>query len=359
MRTLNLQLQLSLLGGCLLLGGAQVSSAQSDAQSKLFELFGNEVVARGEGFEIKRGSLDESVVTIRSSAAGRGNTIGPEAAQRLEREVLRRLINIELLKLRATDDDRANGRQEAEKRIATLVERAGSDEAMARQLKAVGLTPERLKAKLIEEAIAEKVLERELNIQISDEQIKAFYDENPARFEQPEMVRAAHILLSTRDLATNSELSTEEKEAKLRKIESLLARARNGADFAELAVEYSEDANSKDTGGEYTFPRGRMAPQFEAAAFSLAPGKISDVVTTQYGYHIIKVYEQLPAKTLELDDKVSGEVRNFLKAQETQKQMQPLMEKFMVESKVVILDDRLKPQPGDNPVPAGQTPREN
>jgi parvulin-like peptidyl-prolyl isomerase len=353
-RTLNLQL--CLLGGGLLLGAAHVSWAQTDAQSKLFALFGNEVIARGEGFEIKRGVLDESVVTIRSSAAGSGNTIGPEATQRLEREVLRRLINIELLTQRATEEDRAKGKQEADSRIAKLLERAGSEEAMARQLKAVGLTPERLKAKLTEEAIAEKVLERELNIQISDEQVRKYYEENPARFEQPEMVRAAHILLTTRDPATNSELSATEKEAKLRKIESLLARARNGADFAELAVEFSDDIASKDRGGEYTFPRGRMAPTFEAAAFSLAPGKISDVVTTQYGYHIIKVYEQIPAKTLPLDDKVTEEVRNFLKTQETQKQMQPLMEKFMAESKVVILDESLKPQPGDNPVPTEPAP---
>ena len=92
-------------------GGAQ---AQSAAQDKLDALFGSDIVARGDGFEIKRSTLDESVVTIRSSAAGRGNDISPVAMQRIEREVLRRLINIELLTQRATDADRAEARTKSE-----------------------------------------------------------------------------------------------------------------------------------------------------------------------------------------------------------------------------------------------------
>jgi parvulin-like peptidyl-prolyl isomerase len=161
------------------------------------------------------------------------------------------------------------------------------------------------------------------------------------------MVRAAHILLSTRDPLTNRELSTEQKEAKRRQIDGLLKRARAGENFAELATEYSEDPGSKDKGGEYTFPRGRMVPEFEAAAFSLSAGQISDVITTSFGYHIIKVYEKMPASTVPLDEKVQEEVRNFLKGRELQKQMEPFMERLSQESNVVILDERLKPQPGD------------
>lgn len=327
------------------------TNAQTNAQAKLDALFGNKVVAKGDGFEIKQNALDDSLVTIRASAAGKGSDISPQTMERLEREVLRRLINIALLMQLATDDDRAKGKEEADKRIQLLTERAGSDEAMERQLKAVGLTPDRLRAKLVEEATAEAVLERKLNIQITDEQVKEYYDENPARFEKPEMVRAAHILLSTRDPVTHQELSPEAKEEKLRKIQSLLKRARQGEDFAELAVQYSEDPGSKDKGGEYTFPRGRMVPEFEAVAFSLAPGQISDVVTTAFGYHIIKVYEKIPATTVPLDDSVKTNVRDFLKNRELQKQMGSFMDALMKEKHVEILDERLKPLPEDNPVP--------
>lgn len=344
----------SLLCAVITLAGAALSSAQSDAQSKLDALFGNEVIARGEGFEIKRSTLDKSVVTIRSSAAARGGNISPQAIGRLEREVLRRLINIALLTQLATDEDRAKGQAEAETRIEYLRDRAGSEEAMLRQLKASGLTLDELRSRLIEEATGEAVLRRELNVEITDEQVQEFYDENPARFEKPEMVRAAHILLRTQDPFTNQELSAEVREEKLHRIESLLRRAREGADFAELAVEYSEDTASRDRGGEYTFPRGKMPPAFEAAAFSLAPGQVSDVITTGLGYHIVKVYEKIPATTVALDDAVKAEVRKFLENQEIQKQMEPFMQRLMKEKNVEILDEGLKPQPGDTPTRSDQ-----
>jgi len=325
--------------------------AQSTAQDKLAALFGNDVIAKGEGFEIKQSALDESVVTIRASAAGRGNDISPAATGRLEREVLRRLINIKLLMARATDADRTDGKEKADERIALLTERAGSEQAMERQLKAVGLTLDRLRAKLTEEATSEVVLQRELNITITDAEVKAYYDDNPARFEKPEMVRAAHILKTTVDPATGEELSPDGKEAKRRRIDALLKRARQGEDFAKLAEESSEDPGSKANGGEYTFPRGRMAPKFEAAAFALAPGQISDVITTKFGYHIIKVYERIPATTVELDEKVTDEVRAFLNSQKLSEQMEPFMKTLTAEANVQILVERLKPQPGDNPAP--------
>lgn len=343
-----------LLCGLILLLATAGTYGQTNAQAKLDALFGNKVVAKGDGFEIKQSALDESLVTIRSSAAAKGNDISPQTMDRLEREVLQRLINIDLLLQLATDQDRSNGTAQAEQRIQLLTQRAGSEEAMQRQLKSVGLTLDRLRTKLTEEATAQAVLERELNIQITDEQVKQYYDENPARFEKPEMVRVAHILLSTRDPVTNQELSPDAKEAKRREIESLLKRARQGEDFAELAVKYSEDPGSKDKGGEYTFPRGRMVPEFEAAAFSLSPGQISDVVTTAFGYHIIKLYEKIPATVMPLDDELTAQVREFLSNRELQKQMGPFMEKLAKEKHVQILDERLKAQPDDDALPADE-----
>jgi peptidyl-prolyl cis-trans isomerase C len=315
------------------------------------------MVARGDGFEIDRATLDQSLVTIRGSAAGQGRSFSPAEQKRMEREVLRRLINIELLGMRATDDDRAKGREKAEERIQSLIDRAGSTNAMARQLKAVGLTEERLRVRLIEESTSEAVLERELNIEITDEQVKAFYDENPAEFEQPEKVRLAHILLLTRDPITRRELPPEEKEAKLRKIESLQKRARRGEDFAELAVEFSEDRTSRENGGEYTLSRGQVegVPEFAAAAFSLSAGQVSDVITSQAGYHVVKVYEKIPAAMLELDEELTARIRQSLEGRELAKQMVPFMDALMKEYNVEILDDDLKPPPGDAVSPGANT----
>jgi len=326
-----------------LLSAVLPAPGQSSSTDKLRELFGNEVIARGDGFEIKQSRLDESVITIRAGAASRGSAMPPAAVQQLEREVLKRLVNIELLKLRATDEDRQKGEVEADKRMAQLQERAGSEEAMARQLKAVDLTIDRLRAKLVEEATAEMVLQREMNIQISDEEVQKFYDENPARFEKPEMVRAAHILLATRDPATRTELTDAEKAAKRRKMEGLLERARRGDDFAILVRDNSEDIRSKDNDGEYTFPRGQMVPEFEAAAFALAPGQVSDIVTTTFGYHIIKVYEKIPASVVPLDDEVRGQVRDALRAQRLAQEMDAHMKTLAEAAHVEVLDKRYGP----------------
>ena len=165
--------------------------------------------------------------------------------------------------------DKAAGKALAEKRLAEAKTKLGSEEALNRQLKLMGTTREEVLAKWTESATAETVLKRELKVNVTDEDAKKYYEDNPARFEQPEMVRASHILLTTRDPATNTELTEDQKAAKHKQMEGILKRARAGEDFAKLAKEYSEDPGSKDKGGEYTFPRGQMVPEFEAAAFSL------------------------------------------------------------------------------------------
>ena len=84
--------------------------------------------------------------------------------------------------------------------------------------------------------------------------------------------------------------------------EDLLAKVKGGADFAELATKFSEDDSSKVKGGDWAFSAGPMVPEFDKVAFSLAPGQISDLVKSQFGYHIIKVIEKKPATKRTLDE---------------------------------------------------------
>src|SRR2546421_932591 len=167
------------------------------------------------------------------------------------------------------------------------------------------------------------------------------------------MVRASHILLATKDQTTGTELSDAQKTAKHKQMEGLLKRARDGEDFAKLAKEFSEDPASKDKGGEYTFPRGQMVPEFEAAAFSLNTNQMSDIVTTPYGYHIIKLYEKLPAKkeayagldTKTIITKGDGQkatIKEVLTDTAMQKQYPEFMRNLRKEANVEILDEKLK-----------------
>jgi peptidyl-prolyl cis-trans isomerase D len=124
--------------------------------------------------------------------------------------------------------------------------------------------------------------------------IEKYYRENQQEFTTPEQVRASHILIKTEG---------RDDAAARAKAEELLKQARGGADFAALAKKNSEDEGSAKNGGDLDFfGRGRMAKEFEDAAFALQPGQISDVVKSPFGYHIIKVVDHKPAVTKSLND---------------------------------------------------------
>jgi len=340
MRPVGLSVAVLLAGSTAIVSGA--SSETTNAKSPLVakELFSDSVIARGKGFEIKRSQLDEEVIRIKAQLAAANQPVPPERNAVLQQGVLEQMIGLELMNSKATDADRAEGKALAEKRMDEAKARLGSDEMVNLRLKAENLTREQLLAKWTQAATAETVVKREIKVNITDADAKKYYDENPGKFEQPEMVRASHVLLNTRD-KNQKELPEAEKAAKRKQIEDLLKRARAGEDFAKLVEEFSEDPGKKSS-PEYTFAKGRMVPEFEAAAFSLAPGQISDVVTTQYGYHIIKVSEKLPPKKVEFE-KVVKDLKDGLTAQAIQKEIPTYMKKLKQDYQVEILDPKLQP----------------
>ena len=267
-------------------------------------LFGDPVIAKGKGFEIKRSELDQVVTGLKSAAAAHGQSIPPAQLSQIQGQLLSRLIQVQILLQKATVEDKSNGVQKAEVQMKALLDRAGSQETLNRQMKAVGMTMADLRAKVTQENTAQAALTRLLNVSVTDADAKQFYDGHPADFEQPEMAHVRHILLMTMDPVTRTPLSSDQQLAKRKQIDDLLKKIRGGADMAALAKQYSEDPGSKDNGGELpAFPRGQMVPEFEAAAFSLTNNQVSDVVTSSYGYHIIKLIDKTPAKKMALMDK--------------------------------------------------------
>ena len=325
---------------------ATAGTTDATAANKLTELFGDPTVAKAKGVEIKRSELDKALVPIKSNFATRGQNLGAEQTALLEAQVLKELVGVELTLKKATDSDKEKGREQFEKMLKRLkTDNKLTDEEfeqkLATQLRVQALTRAQWEQQIMDKATVAFILERELKVSLSDEEVKKYYDEHPARFEQPEQVRASHILIGTRDPNTNAELTEEQKKAKRKLADDLLARARSGEDFAKLAKEYSDDPGSKDKGGEYTFPRGQMVPEFEAAAFSLGTNQISDVVATQFGYHIIKLSEKIPAQKIELA-KISDDLKEGLKQQEMQKLLPDYFEKLLKDSNFEILDEKIK-----------------
>jgi peptidyl-prolyl cis-trans isomerase D len=136
--------------------------------------------------------------------------------------------------------------------------------------------------------------------------VQRYYNENIQQYQTPEQIRASHILLNT---------AGKDAAAVRKQMEDILAQAKAGADFAQLAMKYSEDAGTKANGGDLDyFSRGRMVPEFEMAAFTLEPGQMSDIVETQYGFHIIKLVDKRPGSTRLLDE-VRPQIQEQLAAQ--------------------------------------------
>jgi parvulin-like peptidyl-prolyl isomerase len=231
------------------------NAAPTDAMTALF---GDPVVAKGKGFEVKRSELDQVVTAAKANAAAAGQNLPPG----FEVQILNQLIYIQVLQQLATDADRAEGKQEAQIQFTNIVKHFGSEEAFQRQLKAVNMTVDQLLSKAILEATAKAALRRELNVNITDAEALGYYTNHPSDFEQPELVHARHLLLLTIDPSTHQPLPADQIAAKRKQIDDLRKRLLAGEDFATLAKQYSEDPGSKDEGGELSpFPRVQPADQ--------------------------------------------------------------------------------------------------
>ena len=316
--------------------------------------FPDPVVATGKGFEIKRSQLDDAFLSYSSSVAANGGSIPEDQRSEIRSKLLDHLVISRILTQKATADDRTTTRKMVEDNIDEARKSAPSPEAFNAQIKASGMTLEQVRERACEEQLARRVLERETTngITVSDDAAKKFYDDNPAKFEIAEQVRVSHILISTLEpadplnpRAQPRPLPPEKKKEKEKLARDLKARADKGEDFGKLVKQYSEDPGSKDKGGEYTFPRNRMVPEFEAAAFSLKTNQISDIVETQYGYHIIKGMEKFPAKHEQFAD-VKTKIKDYLVEKEAEKTLPAYLDKIKAEAGVKLFEpDNGKPAP--------------
>lgn len=304
-------------------------------------LFGNPVIAKGKGFEIKQSDLDEAMTGIKSAAAMRNQVIPPAQLKTLESQMLDRLIQVQLLLQKATDADKAAGKKTADTQMKTLLERAGSPEALNRQFTALGMSMNQLRARLEQEGTAQATLVRELNVTVTDDEAKKFYDDHPADFEQPEMVRIAQVFLSIQDPVTGAELSDTEMAAKKKEMQDILKRARAGENFSNLVEQYSEDVGSKNKGGVYLIARGQTLPEFEAVAFTLNTNQISDVITTTRGYHLIKLLAKMPAKKMDYNG-VASDLKQALIQQKAAKLAPAYLAGLKKDAGADILDPDLK-----------------
>lgn len=175
------------------------------------------------------------------------------------------------------------------------------------------------------------------NTVVSDDDLKAVYQQNIQQYEVPNRVHAEHILLTTVG-KTDAEVAEIKTKA-----EDILGQARKkGANFEDLAKKYSEDPGSKTKGGDLGWlVQGQTVPEFEKAAFTLPKGEISDLIKTQYGFHIIKVLDKETAHTKTFDE-VKDTLRTPLLLQKADAQASSIADKMSADirqSNKVTLDE--------------------
>ncbi len=148
------------------------------------------------------------------------------------------------------------------------------------------------------------------DVEVSEEEIQVYFDENQAMFEQEEQVGARHILVCYEG-ALNCEQNRSKEEA-FEVISDLLSQA-TPENFADLAMENSDGPSNVNGGDLGSFGKGRMVPEFEETAFATGLDEISDPVETDFGYHIILVYDKIGAESAEVED-VSDQITDVIKA---------------------------------------------
>lgn len=228
----------------------------------------SETVASVEGEKITKDELYD--VLVKSQ--------GEEATALLIEE---KLVALEMKKEKLSVSDK-----EVDAELASYVENTGGEDAFAAALEQSGMTEKQFKENIVQFLSLQKLMEP--RIEVTDEEMKAFFEENKDSMAEPAQVEASHILVE--DEATAKEVAEKLKD---------------GGDFVALAKEYSTDEGNAENGGELGFfTADKMVPEFSEVAFAMKSDEVSDPVQTEHGYHIIKVTDKKEAKDAVYDDNV-------------------------------------------------------
>jgi peptidyl-prolyl cis-trans isomerase C len=289
-------------------------------------------VALVNGEAITREALEFETQRMLQQLASQGQVPSEEMMPQLRQDVLNRMIEEELLYQDSQTKEITVPEARVEKEIASIRERFPNEEEYKAALAGIDLSEEDLARKIsrgvaIETLIKEHVVQE---VSVSEEESRAFYDQNESMFEKPEQVQARHILIKT-----ESDADEAQKAEARRKIEDVRKKAVAGEDFATLAKDYSEGPSNARGGDLGYFSRGQMVKPFEDVAFALEKDAISEVVETQFGYHIIQVTDHQPASVVAYDT-ARRQIAERLKQEKSRRQIRDYIETLREKAEIEI-----------------------
>lgn len=265
-------------------------------------------VATVNGVGISKLRFNEAVTRSEQSFTQQGKKPDPKQLADLKKNVLDTLISQELLYQESKKEKIVVTTKQVDAQLSSLKARFKDEKEFEQALKTAGMTQDSLRQDLerslaIQDLVKKNVLDA-VSVTTAEEQ--KFYDDNTSEFKMPERVHARHILIKV-----TKDMTAAEKAAAKTKAEQIDAELKKGADFATLAKKYSQDGSAAQGGDLGTFSKGQMVPEFEKAAFSLDVNQISNVVETQFGYHIIQVLKKFPPETAKFAD-VKQQINQYL-----------------------------------------------
>ena len=296
------------------------------------------VVARVNGEEITEKHYVSMWYTLQRARMrmNRSKAMDPKYMDAMKRETIDRLVILTLLRQKADELKITPDPKEVEKKIEEMkVLRMGGGAGL---LAAMGAgQPEEdwdsHRADLVTSMKIQELLKQEVHdkVSVTPTEVRAYYADNPAEFRVSEEVCARHILIKVPPEATE----VQRKEA-LRAINEAAERIRKGEAFKEVAKDVSQDGSASDGGNLGYLGRGVMVPEFEEVAFSLEEGKVSGVVETQFGYHLIKVEERRSASTIPFDEIKAG-IEQMLKRRKAESRGQEYIVNLKAEADIEII----------------------
>jgi peptidyl-prolyl cis-trans isomerase C len=294
------------------------------------EQLAEDKVALVNGSVIPRTDLDREVSRVRQQLASRGRPASDAQLSEIRKEMLENLINFELLYQASQKKGIKVEEAAIDEKWGELKKRFSSEVEFKNMLSESNFSEAELRSQLRRGIAVEQFVDKEFfqKATVSDKETKSYYDTHPDRFKKPEQVQASHILIEV-----DPQASASQKAEARKKLENIQKQVRNGEDFAALAKEHSQCPSSAQGGDLGYFRRAQMVKPFEEAAFALEPGKVSDIVETRFGYHLIKVTDKKPETTLAYKDVKDG-LEEYLKEDKARQEVHSYLEKLKEKAKV-------------------------